>query len=340
MARSANDLRAAVVAKAVGELGTLTRSYYKSPYGEQDNWRSPWLWGGDWQGMYCNRFLSWSVDQVMGAEAGRAAVGMQSHSPLPVGFAATWLQREWFMANGRHVGFSNSQPGDYYLFKLPGRPTNPTNHVGMFVKWHIPGKIAVVIEGNLRRPGSWDNATIGVHYHYRDITYVVGVYRPDWQAAADVWNENNPDPTDEDEMTPEQEQRILDRIDKMRAERTNAHVKTYAMLEAIESTQGTHTRQMNTVGRVAAEARDKIPTVAEIVKGFMTHITHGFSVDWWLRQGLVLDKTHRQYPADPGSLADLAIRTAEAATGESVEVYDGTQKRAPRSEHHAGSTPE
>lgn len=233
--RTAQSVRDATLAAAVSQLGYTSGDYYESRFGIARNWRSKWLWGvTSWQGMYCNRFLSWAVDQAVGAEAGVAAVGRQSLTALPVGFAATWLQREWFRANGRHVGFANAEPGDYVLFKLPGRQKNPTNHVGMFVKWRIPGRVAVVIEGNLARPGG-GHSTIGVHYHYRDITYVVGVYRPDWQAAADVWNRNNPDEEEHDEMTPEQEQRIIDRIDRMRAERTNAHVKTYALLEAIRN---------------------------------------------------------------------------------------------------------
>ena len=189
---TAKKLRDDFVATALAEVGYTTGNYNVSKYGVAKNWRSPWLWGTEWQGLYCNRNLSWDIDQTMGAKAGIVAVGRQSGTALPVGFAATWLQREWFRANDCHVGFANSQPGDYYLFKLPGRQANATNHVGIFYKWHVPGKIAITIEGNLRKPGSSSNSTIGVHLHHREITYVVGVYRPRWAAAAVVYNQEFP----------------------------------------------------------------------------------------------------------------------------------------------------
>lgn len=259
--RTATDLRDATLAHAVGELGYTSGRYDFSKFGKADSWASPWLYGTAWDGLWCNRFLSWAVDQAMGQEAGEAAVGRQKFTPLPVGFAATWLQREHFRYHDRHVGFHNSQPGDYYLFKLPGRQANATNHVGMFVKWHTPGKIAVTIEANLPRPGH-GTTDIGVHYHYRDITYVIGVYRPDWQAAADVWNTNHPPQQQEDTMTPEQEQRILDRIDKLRAERTNAHVKEYGLMEKIRAE----------VGNIPARVWDfPIP----FIKGTSAHNTFG-----------------------------------------------------------------
>lgn len=192
--RTPTQLRDAVVARLRSQIGYTSGTYVSSIYGLAKTWASRWAWGTEWQGMYCNRFTSWGADQVLGARAARAAIGHQAGIPQPAGFSATWLQREWHMANGRHVGFANSQPGDHYLFKLPGRPLNPTNHIGVFVRWHIPGKVAVVVEGNLPRPGH-GASTIGVWEHYRDITYVVGVYRPNWEAAAAIYNAQFPEAT-------------------------------------------------------------------------------------------------------------------------------------------------
>ena len=256
-----SELRAAVVDSFLSQVGYTSGSYESSKYGLAQNWRSPWLGGVKaWQGLYCGRSYSWNFDQVLGAEAGRAAIGLQGYA-IPVGFAATWLHREWFMANNRHVGFANSQPGDAFLFKLPGRPLNPTNHIGMFVKWHTPGKVAITVEGNLPNPTIGTTSSIGVHLHYRDITYVVGVYRPNWQAAATIYNKQNPDP--KEGITVAEADRIIERIDTLRRERTNAHVKELAnqeailaRLEAVEAAQAEHTRQNNTIGRVAAEARE------------------------------------------------------------------------------------
>lgn len=199
--RTPTQLRDAVVARLRDEIGYTSGTYTSSKYGLAKTWESAWAWGVEWQGMYCNRFASWGADQVLGAEAARAAIGRQAGVPIPAGFAATWLQREWHMANGRHVGFANSQPGDHYLFKLPGRPLNPTNHIGVFVRWHVVGKVAVVVEANLPRPGH-GASTIGVWEHLRDITYVVGVYRPDWDAAAEVYNARFPEPAPEPKPKP------------------------------------------------------------------------------------------------------------------------------------------
>lgn len=204
---TATELRDAVVSVAAGEIGYTSGDYEWSKYGQGQTWRSPWT-GPDWQGMYCNRFLSWCVDQAAGAVAARAAIGHQAGTPLPAGFAATWLQRAWFILGGRWVGFANAEPGDYVLFKLPGRQTNPTNHVGIVAGWHTRGKVLRVIEGNLARPGH-GLATIGVWEHLRDITYVVGVYRPDWAAAAALMPT-----TKEKEITVSEADRIIDEIRK------------------------------------------------------------------------------------------------------------------------------
>lgn len=187
------DLRDRSLEVMLGKVGYTSGNYEKSIFGEAKTWRSKWLNGRTvWQGMYCNRFTSWGTDYVMGANAARAAIGHQTGTVLPAGFAATWLQREWYLRNNRWVGFANAQPGDDILFKLPGRQTNPTNHIGRFYRWDTKGKVAIVIEGNLAKPGVGTQKSIGVHLHYRPITYVVGVYRPNWDAAAKIYNKENP----------------------------------------------------------------------------------------------------------------------------------------------------
>ncbi|MBW8171779.1 N-acetylmuramoyl-L-alanine amidase [Ornithinimicrobium sp. Arc0846-15] len=178
-AASARDL---VMKHLLSQRGYTSGNYNWSKFGSGANWRTKW---GTWQGYWCNRFLSWGVDKALGQTAGRAAVGLQGG--LPVGYAATWLQRDWFRSNNRHVGFANAEPGDYFLLKLPGRQANATNHVGIFVRWKVEGRIAITLDGNLPRPGR-GTSDIGVHYHERTIDYVVGVYRPDWAAAAKAYN--------------------------------------------------------------------------------------------------------------------------------------------------------
>ncbi|MCE0488334.1 cell wall-binding repeat-containing protein [Ornithinimicrobium sediminis] len=176
------------------QVGYTSGQYEHSRYGRRSTWASDWLKPQDWQGFWCNRFLSWGVDQVMGTNPGRAAVGHQAGTPLPVGFAATWLQRDWFRAHGRHVGYAAAEPGDFFLFLMNGpRKANPTNHIGVCSR-SVAGRHEV-LEGNLANPGKGAD-TIGVWYHRRPLQgpygKVVAVYRPDWSAAAKVYNREHP----------------------------------------------------------------------------------------------------------------------------------------------------
>jgi|SRR5690625_57437 len=97
---------------------------------------------------------------------------------------------------------------------------------------------------------------------------------------------------------------------------------------AVWSHRDAHTNfAMATHLRRAYEASTKTASAEEIVAELLSTTLQGMSVDWWIRNGLVLDPDHPQYPADPGSLADQIMRAAEAVTGEAVPPYDGTQRR-------------
>lgn len=319
---TANELRAMVVQTLRGEIGYTSGTYSYSQYGKASYWRSEWLGGiREWQGLYCGRFASWGPDKVMGARAAVAAIGLQGYA-LPAGWAATWYEYAFAKSKGRLVAFKDAKPADRILFKLPGRPLNPTNHIGTFVRWHIPGKVMVVVEGNLPRPG-YGTSTIGVWEHYRDATYVVAVHSPDYEAAAEIYNAENPE---EDEMSDEQYNALRDLIERVDAkvDKSRGEALTFHEREMAEAER--HEKQLNVVGRVAAEARDGNLTEDDIVKAIFTHKLQGLSFDWWVRNGLVLDKDHRQYPADPGSLADLIMQIATKLDIE-FTPYDGTQKR-------------
>jgi hypothetical protein len=178
------------------QFGYTSGEFLESKFGKRRLWASRWVVEQDWQGFWCNRFLSWGIDQVMGAQPGQAAVGRQPGTPLPVGFAATWLQREWFMAHGVEVPYRDAEPGDFFLFKMKGRrKKNPTNHIGVCTR-RVPGK-HVVLEGNLPQPGG-PKETIGVWAHDRPQVgaygRVVGVFRPRWSVAAKAYNKVHPEP--------------------------------------------------------------------------------------------------------------------------------------------------
>ena len=54
---------------------------------------------------------------------------------------------------------------------------------------------------------------------------------------------------------------------------------------------------------------------------FFSDRSIGFSVDWFLRRGLVPDPEHRMFPADPGSPADKELRAEAAANEGRVRLY-------------------
>lgn len=80
----------------------------------------------------------------------------------------------------------------------------------------------------------------------------------------------------------------------------------------------------NEVRALTQEVKRK-PTAKQIVQEWMTHRLYGFAAHYWLRRGsLGANTDHHHWPADPGSPADLELRTAEAILGEPVEPYTGT----------------
>lgn len=121
------------------------------------------------------------------------------------------------------------------------------------------------------------------------------------------------------------------KVDKLRGERLNFDTKTRDQLDTLLDTTEEHRRQLNTVGRVAAEARDQWAVEEQrttLVKKILGYDLYGFSLHWWLRRGFLGRKfDHKNYPFDPGSPADLEHRTAEAVTGETIPPYGGAEKR-------------
>lgn len=111
--------------------------------------------------------------------------------------------------------------------------------------------------------------------------------------------------------------KIVNRIDK-------AHQDVAARLD-----------ELNVIGppaELAVLEGPAIPTAEEVAAAVWSRQLYGLAAHWYLRQGLVPNPEHSQYPADPGSPADLAMRVAHQVLGEQVDAYDGTQKRTPTPE--------
>lgn len=122
----------------------------------------------------------------------------------------------------------------------------------------------------------------------------------------------------------------LNKVEHLTAGRVNATqtqvAEALTLLREVRDKQDDLRNGINVVGRVAAEGRDQALTEEALVGAIFSHMIQGFSFEWWVRNGMVLDEGHRQYPADPGSLADLVMQMA-TKMGIEFEVYDGTQKR-------------
>lgn len=204
MVSSTTALNRAKIAKATFPKGKITVAQAKamvlsiadsqvgynpgsnvSIYGNGTRWATKGTW--HWQGYWCARGISWVFDYCFGAEAAKAGIGKQPHSPKPAGWAATWLWRDWLRAKGLWVGLERAQPGDISMQSW-GRTTNPTDHVELVTgKWN--GSYYNCIGFNTVSQGtSGVTSGGGVWRVRRNRTALVAIYRPDWDALVKVYN--------------------------------------------------------------------------------------------------------------------------------------------------------
>lgn len=185
-----SQARSMVVATGRSQLG-YTGTPWVSKYGIGRNWPGGGSWV--WQGLWCARGVSWFYAEAFGIEAAKAGIGRQPSTPLPAGWAATWLWRDWLRGRGLHVGFANAKPGDIIFYRYPnpsgGRGKNPTNHVSLVAANR--GNYLECIGPNTPKPGAGGDPTAGagVWLHKRYLTsVVVAVYRADWSALVRTYN--------------------------------------------------------------------------------------------------------------------------------------------------------
>lgn len=353
--------RAMVMAMADSQVGYTSGNPNWSLYGEEENW--PEDWNGR-QVYWCALFIAWVFVQCFGAKAARAAIGWQTTNRNwpPAGWTATFLWINWFRQNNRWVGIDNCQSGDISLQSW-GRTTKETDHVGLVTGRALGKDIYPGLEGNTS-PGS-TSAGAGVYRVVRPRWATVGVYRPDWAALVAIYNANvagdvivdwtsihrmlialgysanvtglrnyqkargltvDGIPGKNTTAALEADMASLKEIDRQIGNLANRVEQTWQLINDMAKRQSDQQNQLNTLGRQNAQIRDDGPArTAQEIKDSLA--AQGFSLDWWIRNGLVLDPTHRQYPADPGSPADLLIQVFEKVTGEDYVPYDGTQKR-------------
>lgn len=113
-----------------------------------------------------------------------------------------------------------------------------------------------------------------------------------------------------------------------------------ALTEHLEETIMTLDQIAKDLAAVRAEQDRQAKTLAALPEKTVTALLgrrlRGFAVEWWLRAGsLGKDADHSQYPADPGSPADLLHRiAAKILAPVKVVPYDGTQVRDEQQETH------
>lgn len=62
---------------------------------------------------------------------------------------------------------------------------------------------------------------------------------------------------------------------------------------------------------------------AKAVWGYVYEGHGPFNAFWWLRRGAVLNRTHKNFPADPGSPADVERKVAAKVLGKEIPPYTG-----------------
>ena len=256
-----------------------------SMFGKGNTWRTPW---GGRQVYWCVLTGSFAADYTFGQAAARAGFGMQypGNNYPPVGGTWTVWVYNWGRANGRIVPFNSVQSGDIVLTNW-GRTGAVVDHYDVATG---PRSLNVipVIGGNTSTSSA--SAGAGVYRALRPRNRVVAVVRPDWAALARVYNASAPI-QESDELSAAEVKEIKDYIDQkfqvevskgtadnLHTGRTGAQPLGWFLnlignrvgrmdrrIAALEATANTHTQQLNTVGRVAAEARELARSVPERV---------------------------------------------------------------------------
>ena len=86
-----------------------------------------------------------------------------------------------------------------------------------------------------------------------------------------------------------------------------------ALLAHLEDTMAKIDDLLTEVRAIRAEQRTSTP--AEIARAVWSQQLYGFAAHWQLRQGLITDPAHPNFPADPGSPADKVLRAEALESG-------------------------
>lgn len=115
----------------------------------------------------------------------------------------------------------------------------------------------------------------------------------------------------------------LDQISKQVADVRAKQDHLAKMLTAVgDSSARTRRTVSKTHHHLTAEAPEAF------VRKLMGWPIYGLVFEWWVRRGLVPDPGHRSFPADPGSPADIELKVAAKALGETVTPYNPAKENS------------
>lgn len=345
-------IRAAVVEKARGEVGKhyglVSGVPNPTPYGK-------WYGPGWERALFCMAGWSWCWDKALGTIDARNIIGYQTHGgTAPNGRGYVWTVAFWTQMSGRRVALRNLKPGDAVLYKYPTsgtRNTNPVNHVDIVEVNNPAGGYVDCIGFNVPKPGApagTDQSRGGGVWRRR--TYYGNPYVVGGISINAAWLANRASVEWGRIKTYLTELGLANLSDSnVVGPATTAGIQAYAkeygytghvydrnsLLAHLEVTMSKILDALAKVNanvvalrKEVAEVSDR--TTAEAISNAVWHTKHTnhgpFNAWWWLRRGLILNPEHKNFPADPGSPADVERKSQALILNEDIPPYTGGNK--------------
>lgn len=121
-----------------------------------------------------------------------------------------------------------------------------------------------------------------------------------------------------DRQTDDAQEAVMEQLNNLAQQVQNLEAKIDQIL-ANQDPQAERTFREQVLAQIKALPKNTATAVWQ-----WTAPGHGiFNAWWWLRRGAVLNPEHKQFPADPGSPADIERKAAEKILGKSLPPYIG-----------------
>lgn len=344
-------IRQAVIDKARTQVGKHFGPGGWNTYGA---WYGP---GWDYA-LFCAAGWSWSWYMALGHAEAHRIIGHQRYggvAPLRRGYV--WTVGLLKDHEHHRVPLRQLKPGDALLFKYPTsgtRNTNVVNHVDM-VEYNNPaGGYMDCIGFNVPRPGApaGSDQSQGGGVWRRRIWYsnpylVAGLKMPaeqvakanrkGWTKVQRLFNDLGYGPFQGTGTPGPSTQATVDQYSKDYGY-TGDRDDWVALTAHLEDTMSKIDTLITEVRALRKEQREQ-RAVVDVIRRLVDKAAiaaavwqykfdgHGIFNAWWfLRRGAVLNPEHKQFPADPGSPADIERQAAEKVLGYEVEPYVGAKE--------------